>query len=324
MTSPVLNVAGLTMSYRSRTGGGDRQRVLHGVGLTIDAGEVVALVGESGSGKSTVARLVSRLETPDGGAIRVNGDDCLTSEPKKASLGYRARVQMIFQDPFASLNPVHRIGYQLARPLEIHGKATGDAARTQVLTLLDEVGLSPAAQFIDRYPHELSGGQRQRVAIARALAVEPQLILADEPTSMLDVATRLGVLELLERLASERGIAILLITHDLASAKQLADRVLVMYAGRIVESGPTDDVLRQPSHPYTQTLLAALPNGDRSFRTPLDRVGVPVPPSRDGCPFAGRCTHATDRCRLEAPATHHTTHARHSAACHLFDSSNPV
>jgi ABC-type glutathione transport system ATPase component len=235
------------------------------VGFEVRRGEAVALVGESGSGKSTIARMLLRLTRPDGGEIRLDGVDVLAREPRGASLAYRGRVQMVFQDPFGSLNPVHDVAHHLARPLLRHGRVEprrgpgGQAAlRDRALALLRTVGLEPAEDYLGRHPAELSGGQRQRVAIARALAVEPDLLVADEPTSMLDVSIRTGVLNLLARLKRERGLGILLITHDLASARYLADRILVLHRGRIVEEGPSRDVVSAPAHPYTRALLAAV------------------------------------------------------------------
>ncbi|MFT6400100.1 MAG: oligopeptide/dipeptide ABC transporter ATP-binding protein [Bradymonadia bacterium] len=319
-TEPVLEVTGLDKSFFS--GGWSRQgtQVLHGVGLVIGRGEVVALVGESGSGKSTVARIVSRLETADAGSVKISGVNFLKKEPKRASREFRGRVQMIFQDPFGSLNPVHTVAHHIERPLLLHKRVAKGGTRQAIVTLLEEVGLTPGESYADRYPHELSGGQRQRVAIARALAVEPELILADEPTSMLDVATRLGVLKLLRRLTQEREISILMITHDLASARQLADRVMVMYAGRIVETGPTDDLLTNPSHPYTQTLIASLPRGDGSFRAPVE-LHASAEPASIGCPFAPRCPDASEQCRGTAPSSHNIS-AHHSVNCHLFLSTS--
>ena len=226
-SAPLLEVRALQKSYASRGPLGARRPVsaARDVGFTLRRGEAVALVGESGSGKSTIARLVLRLEQPDGGEILWSGDDVLRREPHQASLGYRGRVQMVFQDPFGSLNPVHRVEHHLIRPLLRHAKRTSRggvvlnnaaAARPRALELLRTVGLEPAEDFLRRYPHELSGGQRQRVAIARALAVEPELLVADEPTSMLDVSIRIGVLNLLLRLKREHGLGIILITLVLA------------------------------------------------------------------------------------------------------------
>ena len=210
----LVELSGIDKSFRTSGWRAQTKRVLSDVGLEIREGEVVALVGESGSGKSTVARIISRLEQPDAGSIKIEGKDVLAAEPRRASLSYRAEVQMIFQDPFGSLNPVHSVRYHLERPLIVHGKAASVDLEAAVLGLLESVGLTPAETFVDRHPHELSGGQRQRVAIARAVAVQPRLVLADEPTSMLDVATRLEILELLRGLAEERGVGVLFITHD--------------------------------------------------------------------------------------------------------------
>jgi peptide/nickel transport system ATP-binding protein len=215
-------------------------RVLDGVSFDIAAGEAVALVGASGSGKSTVARILSGLDEPTAGEVECAG-----------------RVQMIFQDPFASLNPVHTVAHHLLRPLRIHQTAA------TVESLLETVGLLPAQDFARRRPHELSGGQRQRVAIARALAAAPEVLLADEPTSMLDASIRVGILDLLARLKSERRLAILLITHDLKSARYLCERAIVLRAGRVVETGRTARVLAEPAHEYTQKLLAAVPDPRR-------------------------------------------------------------
>jgi ABC-type glutathione transport system ATPase component len=266
--APLLEVRGLSKAFVS--GGllrpARRVVAVADVGFEVRRGEAVALVGESGSGKSTIARILLRLTRPDAGELRLDGVDVLAREPRRASLAYRSRVQMVFQDPFGSLNPVHDVAHHLVRPLIRHGRAAGRpsgpagraALQEQVLALLRTVGLEPAEDFLRRHPAELSGGQRQRVAIARALAVEPDLLVADEPTSMLDVSIRAGILNLLARLKRERGLGIVLITHDLASARHLADRILVLHGGRIVEDGPSHQVVSAPAHPYTRALLAAV------------------------------------------------------------------
>jgi peptide/nickel transport system ATP-binding protein len=256
-TTPLLEIVGLSKTFPAGGFPARRRSVLDDVSFALHSGEIVALVGESGSGKSTLARIVARLEQADAGALKLDGADVLRTEPRHASLAYRARVQMVFQDPFASLNPVHRVRHHLARPLLVHGRARPTDVDARVLELLESVGLHPAADFVDRYPHALSGGQRQRVAVARALAAGPKVIVADEPTSMLDASTRVGVLDLLRRLTRERGIAILLITHDLATARHLADRVVVLAGARVVEQGPTAQVFTTPSHAYTRQLLEA-------------------------------------------------------------------
>lgn len=314
----VLSVERMSKSYPTGHGGGRKLKVLSEVSFEVGRGEVVALVGESGSGKSTIARQILRLERPDAGRIVFEGRDVLLQEPRGASLSYRQQVQMIFQDPFGSLNPVHTIIHHLVRPLLRHNKCSRSEARARALALLSEVGLEPAAEFADRHPYELSGGQRQRVAIARALAVEPTLIVADEPTSMLDVSIRVGVLNLLERLRRQRRLSFIFITHDLASAYHLADRVLVLYAGRIVEEAPTASLLTRPAHPYTKLLLAATPQASASIHQPLPaKSGHPElidPPP--GCAFAARCPHATEPCRQIAPEPH-ALGPDHRSRCHL-------
>ena len=291
-SKPLLQVHGLTRHFGAR-------RVVDDVSLEVAAGEAVALVGESGSGKSTIARLLSRLVEPDAGEIRLDGVNVLEREPRGPSLAYRAQLQMVFQDPFASLNPIHPIRHHLERPLLRHARVARDRVEARALELLTMVGLQPAADFLDAYPTELSGGQRQRVAIARALAVEPRVLMADEPTSMLDASVRMGVLGVLQGLVKEQRIALLLITHDLATARLLCDRVVVLFAGRVVEDGPSEVVLNQPAHPYTQALLAALPRGTPREVKPHPRL--PSPAGGGGCPFRSRCPEATGQCKDAVP-----------------------
>lgn len=235
---------------------GQPLRVVDDVSLELLPEEVVALVGQSGSGKSTILRMVAGLEQPTEGEVWLHGQRALGAG-KRATLAFRKRVQIILQDPFASLNPVHTVGYHLERALLVHGLVSRAELTSRQCELLERVGLSPAEAFLRKRPHELSGGQRQRVAIARAVAVQPEVILADEPTSMLDVSVRAGILELLANLRRERGLSILYVTHDLASARVLSDRLLVLSSGRLVEQGPTEAVLQAPVHPYTRSLLAA-------------------------------------------------------------------
>ncbi len=305
------------------------------VSFRVKQGEAVAVVGESGSGKSTVARMILRLEQADGGEILLDGEDVLSREPRRASLAYRRRVQMVFQDPFGSLNPVHDIAHHIERPLLRHKQSlnpsrdiahhverpltklrrfrAGDV-RAHAIELLRTVGLEPAEEFIDRMPYELSGGQRQRVAIARALAVDPDLLVADEPTSMLDVSIRMDILTLLERLKRERKLAILLITHDLASARYLADRVLVLFHGRLVEDGPANDIVTRPIHPYTRALLSSIADTGAIAAT-----GEVAKEEREatttGCPFAHRCGDVRDVCWREQPASH--SYGDRRVRCHL-------
>jgi peptide/nickel transport system ATP-binding protein len=298
------------------------------VNLAVYPGEVVALVGESGSGKSTVLKLIARLEEPTKGQIRFQGRDILKEEPRRASLAYRRQVQMIFQDPFASLNPMHSVAYHLERPLLRHKRAQGrEALHTRVLELLNSVGLSPAEEFAQKMPHQMSGGQRQRVAIARALAVEPALILADEPISMLDVSIRIGILNLMDEQKARQGIAYLYVTHDIASARYIAERTMVMYAGHLVEGGPSELLLSNPAHPYTRLLVEAVPKPGLSIARPLSATsGHPnlVDPG-PGCPFAGRCPLAIPICRQEMPAPRaagrHEGPDGHFVRCHQYSES---
>ena len=300
---PVLECSGLTRWYRT---GAARARAsavkaVDGVSLALYAGEITALVGESGSGKSTVARVLSQLEGATSGKVVLDGKPVRRSRWRFRR--YARRVQLIFQDPFSSLNPVHRVEYVLGRPLRIHGYARSRREVEQgVLELLEQVELTPARQYIRKFPHELSGGQRQRVAVARALAARPEVILADEPVSMLDVSIRLSVLNLLRRLVDERRVALLYITHDIASARYFAQTTLVMYAGRLAEGGDSEEVTQRPAHPYTQLLIAAAPEPGRTEPVSTDAGEPPSlarPPS--GCRFHPRCPHAMAVCREQSP-----------------------
>lgn len=233
------------------------------VSFDLHKGEIVSLVGESGSGKSTAARVVARLERPTSGTFELNGEVINAKTRRRAPLSYRKHVQMVFQDPFGSLNPNARVDHFLERPLKLHGLVKGGAdLRKREEELMEMVGLDPS--MLESFPHQLSGGQRQRVAIARALSVEPTVILADEPTSMLDVSVRIGVLNLMRDLADQQGISIIFITHDLASARYIADRTMVMYSGEIVEYGEALDIMGNPAHPYTKLLTSAVPDPHRA------------------------------------------------------------
>jgi peptide/nickel transport system ATP-binding protein len=285
-------------------------KAVEDVSLALRPGCSTALVGESGSGKTTVARLLAQMYPPTEGSIRFEGKP-VKGKSARAQRRYRRYVQLIFQDPFSSLNPIHRVRYHLSRPLRLHGHAHNEAEETQLIkALLERVNLVPAEQFIDKYPHQLSGGQRQRVAIARALAAKPMVLLADEPVSMLDVSIRLEVLNLLNRLKEEDRLALLYITHDIASARYFADETLVMYAGQMVEGGPSEAVIQQPKHPYTQLLLRAAPDPDRELqRGQQSSASLPdtrgEPPSLinppTGCRFHPRCPFAMPVCREQVP-----------------------
>jgi peptide/nickel transport system ATP-binding protein len=300
----LLSVRGLGKTFVSGWGRRARRvRAVDDASFDLRPGEALALVGESGSGKSTIVRLLARLLPPSQGEIVWQGRNVLAHERRRASLRYRAAVQMVFQDPFAALNPARRVSYHLQRALQLHSPGLDSVSRGQrLLALLESVGLTPPQEVADKYPHQLSGGQRQRVCIARALAVAPSLLLADEPASMLDASIRLDVVAILQRLKTERGLAVLYVTHDLVGARAFADRLLVLYAGRIVESGPAADLLDRPAHPYTAMLLAALP--DMTGPTPrlADwQPGAVDAASTEGCAFASRCPRVVDRCRNQAP-----------------------
>src|SRR5215813_3976016 len=320
---PLLEARGLTKHFPIGAGRfSARRAVVHAVddvSLTLPAGSITAIVGESGSGKSTLAKLLARLIRPTSGHLALDGREI--SAGSRVRRSYARQVQLVLQDPFASLNPIHDVRYHLVRPLKLHGvPGNGGAANgardsgqrswldQAVADLLSRVALAPPEVFAAKYPHELSGGQRQRVAIARALAVEPAILLADEPVSMLDVSIRLDILNLLLRLKEEEGLALLYITHDIASARYFADQTLVMYAGQMVEGGPSEAVTQDPQHPYTRLLLSAAPDPDRMgaggiglARSPA-RGEIPsliTPPS--GCRFHPRCPHAMPVCRERFP-----------------------
>ncbi|MDZ5443597.1 ABC transporter ATP-binding protein [Micromonospora sp. 4G57] len=298
------------------------------VHLTLRRGQVTALVGESGSGKSTVARLLAQLYPRTAGTVRLHGEP-VTVRGGRPFRAYARRVQLIFQDPFASLNPVHTVRYHLTRALRIHGNAGRTAADLDaaLAKLLERVSLTPAERYLDKFPHELSGGQRQRVAIARALGADPDVLLADEPVSMLDVSIRLGVLNLLRDLKERLHLAILYITHDIASARYFADETLVMYAGRLVEGGDSETVTQSPAHPYTRLLIDSAPDPDRitgdAVAAGRER-GDGEPPSLirppAGCRFHPRCPAAMPRCTTDLPPRLEVgDRPDHWAACWLYD-----
>jgi peptide/nickel transport system ATP-binding protein len=302
-----------TLEIRDLTKHFKKVHAVDDVSFTLQPGRITALVGESGSGKSTIARLLVRLYKPTAGSIHLGERDVAGDRGRRATRSYRSQVQMIFQDPFGSLNPAKTIRHHLERPLRIHGIVPDDRIDARVHELLDTVGLVPPDQIAAKYPHQLSGGQRQRVAIARALAVEPSVLLADEPTSMLDVSIRIGILNLMLRLKEERQIAFLYVTHDLASARYVADDILVMYAGQIVEQGPVEQVLASPLHPYTQLLLSAL-TPDVEIK-PGAHAAAAVDP-RPGCRFVDRCPISVDLCDHATPLLAEASPA-HSARCHV-------
>ncbi|GIX11956.1 ABC transporter ATP-binding protein [Elioraea sp.] len=293
-------------------------RAVDGVSFAIAPGETLCLVGESGCGKSTVARLVLRLDEPTGGAIRLDGTD-VTALDEREFAPFRRRVQMVFQDPYASLNPRLKVGQIVGEPLENYEGLRGKALEERVAGLLAKVGLR--REGAGRYPFEFSGGQRQRIGLARALALNPKLIVADEPVSALDVSVQAQVLNLMMDLQEEFGLAYLFVSHDLAVVEHIGHRIAVMYLGEIVEIGPKQVVLDEPRHPYTRALVAAAPIPDpRAKRDTLVLEGdVPSPLNPPaGCRFHTRCPFVMDRCREEAPRLREVSPGR-QAACHLLE-----
>lgn len=260
-TTPILALDNVSKSFGRADA---RVHAARSVSFALHPGRTLALVGESGSGKTTAARLIMREYRPDDGRLLFRGAP-VEGGPFGSLKAYRSAVQMVFQDPFSSLNPVHTVRYHIERPLRLHQPALKGAERQAAIAeLLTRVKLDPAL-ILPKYPHELSGGQRQRISIARALAVNPEVIIADEPTSMLDVSVRLGILNLLNDMKRQLGLAVLYITHDIATARYVAEDIMVMYAGQIVEWGETESVLGSPQHPYTRLLLSAVPDPDRRF-----------------------------------------------------------
>jgi oligopeptide/dipeptide ABC transporter ATP-binding protein len=299
-------------------------RAVDGVSFHLDRGEMVAIVGESGCGKTTTAQAILRMVEPSSGTIRVNGADIATHSPRDLRL-LRREMQMIHQDPYGSLDPRFRVRQTIEEPLLIHHiGANHTERRGLVLEALASVGLTPPELFLERFPHELSGGQRQRVAIAAALVLGVNLLVADEPVSMLDVSVRAGILMLLDGLRRKRDLGILMITHDLSTAARFSDRIVVMYLGRVVEHGPTRDVIRDPQHPYTQALLSVVPRRDTTGRREPQILKGEIPDPTaipSGCRFHTRCPVAEPRCESIDPSLRSPSgrSAVHEAACVLVE-----
>ena len=304
----ILTADNLVKTFPTRGSALGRRRVsaVDGVTVELHRGEALGVVGESGCGKSTLARMLVGLETPDSGRIVIDGRDVTRGMRRRGDRGLRRRVQMIFQDPYLSLNPRLTVAELVAEPIVVHRLASSRAARRdQVAGLLDRVGLN--SSVMNRYPHQFSGGQRQRIGIARALAARPEVLICDEPVSALDVSVQAQVVNLLRSLQRDTGISLVFIAHDLSVVRHVADRVAVMYLGRLAETGPTPTVYGRPTHPYTQALLSAIPVVDPAARGRLAHrillMGDPPSPidPPPGCRFATRCRLATDICRVEQP-----------------------
>ncbi len=319
--SPLLDVSDLSRNFRLR--GFWSQQLLHAVddvSFTIGRREIVALVGESGSGKSTIAQLLALVYRPTSGAIRFDGRPVDAIKGRKAKLAYRGEVPMVFQDPFSAINPSYRVSHGIMRAIKLHRpELDASTQRSEATRVMEAVGLEPAETMLAKYPYELSGGQRQRIGFAQALVLRPKLILADEPVSMLDVSIRVGILNLMADLRRREGVSILYITHDLASARYIADRIIVLYAGQVVEVGPTEQLLADPRHPYTKLLLSAVPDP----RTSIDEsatadAGEPpkVVDPKPGCRFQPRCPYAIEECKTVTPLLGEVAPSQ-LAACHV-------
>jgi len=328
-TEPVLRIEELSVTFFVRQSL-FRTRPVHavsGVSLVLSLGETVAVVGESGSGKTTLGRATLHLAPISAGRVIFEGTDIGELEGKEL-MSFRQRAQVIFQDPFSSLSPYMRVGELVAEPLAIHGPKDREEQHQRVLAALEQVKLSPAEEFVEQYPHTLSGGQRQRVSIARAMVLDPDYLVADEPVSMIDASSRAEILYLLAELRAQGELTFLYITHDLASARHFADRIAVMYAGRIVELAPSAQLVDEPRHPYTKALLAAVPEPDpanRLHERPV--VGGEPPDAADlpaGCAFAPRCPAAISGvCEVQVPPLIQLDDG-HEVACHLYPAGDSI
>jgi peptide/nickel transport system ATP-binding protein/oligopeptide transport system ATP-binding protein len=317
----LLEIEDLNVTFRTRHG---EVTALDAVSLQVNAGETLGIVGESGCGKSiTALSVMGLIPSPPGriagGAIRLNGEDLTHATPARMRAIRGAEAAMIFQEPMTSLNPVHTVGAQIAEAIMLHQRLGRSEAMRDAVALLDRVGIpSPDTRARD-FPHQLSGGMRQRVMIAMAVSCRPKILIADEPTTALDVTVQAQIFDLLNEIQRDFGAAIVLITHDMGAIAEMADRVAVMYAGRVIESGGADAVLDDPQHPYARGLIDCIPNiakGDTSLRE-IPGVVPPLHLLGDGCAFAARCTHADSRCLREKPPL--VAHGAHPAACHAVE-----
>lgn len=318
--SPLLKLVNLSKEFD--LGHGKRLRALRNINLEVQKGETLGIVGESGCGKSTLGRTIMRLYEPTTGQIIFKGEDISHLSGSKIK-PLRRHLQMIFQDPFASLNPRLTVAEIISEALEIHNLCPPEKRRARILELLQTVGL--LEHHYHRYPHEFSGGQRQRIGIARALAVQPELVVCDEPVSALDVSIQAQIINLLQDLQQKYHLTYLFIAHDLAVVRHISDRIAVMYLGHIVELAPSEDLYERPLHPYTQSLLSAIPLPDPEMERKRERIvlkGDPPSPLKvaPGCPFASRCPKAFDRCHRDTPHLREI-HPGHVTACHLFDTT---
>ena len=325
---PLLRVD--RMSRHFKIGNAVSRKTLHAVddaSFSVGERQIVAVAGESGSGKSTVARVLAKIYKPTSGEVYFQGKPISAIKSRRDRLRYSGDVPMVFQDPFSSINPVFRVSHGVLRALKLHRPDLSREQRyAEAVRVFDAVGLNPGADVLERYPHELSGGQRQRVGFAQALAMRPKLILADEPVSMLDVSIRIGLLNVMANLRDSEGVSILYITHDLASARYVTDRLIIMYAGHIVETGPAEDVLSRPRHPYTELLLAAAPDPRAPLNVSSDAdLGEPpkVIDPTPGCRFRWRCPLAIDECHKVTPPLRELLPG-HSAACHVAQANTPT
>lgn len=318
MSVPVIETRGVSRQFTLGNGVFGNPQTLNAVSevsLSLAEGETLGIAGESGCGKSTLAKLIMGLITPTGGKIFFRGTQLSGMTPVELA-GFRKAVQIVFQDPFSSLNPRMRVGEIIAEPIRIHAPAAGKELHTQVSRLMQETGLNP--EHADRYPHEFSGGQRQRIGIARALAVSPQVLIADEPVSALDLSIQAQIINLLMELKRTRGLSLIFIAHDLSVVRHVSDRIAVMYLGRIVEIGPGNDLFTRPLHPYTEALISAIPRirpapGARRIVLAGDIPSpMAIPP---GCPFSSRCPYAREKC-LQTPPLLEYKNPGHMAACH--------